>query len=79
MAEKLKVVLNREGVRQLLRSADMMAACEQKANEALAQLGAGYQVTTHTGRNRVNASIAAVTAEAIRENAETNSVLKALK
>ena len=78
MAE-LKVVLNTAEVHRLLRSAEMKAVCEQLANAALGRLGPGYEVNTHTGTNRVNASIAAVTPAAIRENSNENTVLKALK
>ena len=38
----------------------------------------GYEVTTYTGKNRVNASVFAATAEARRENAAHNSILKAV-
>ena len=79
MAEKLKVVFNRSGVRQLLQSPEMLATCRDLAEAARGRLGDGYEVTTHTGRSRVNASIAAVSAEAIRENYDQNTVLKALK
>lgn len=74
----MKVTLNRAGVRSLLRSLEMMSTCEEYATSALSRLGTGYEVTTHTGKNRVNASIAAVTPAAIQENSRTNSILKAL-
>ena len=79
MSSKLKVELNREGVRALLRSDAMMAECKRHADAALGRLGAGYEVTTRVGRNRVNAEVAAVTYDARRENREDNTILRALR
>lgn len=76
---KFKVELNRAGVRELLRSDEMMALCKQHADDTLAGLGAGHEVTTFRGRSRVNASVAAVTHAAKRDNLTNNSILKALK
>ena len=79
MAKKgVKVVLNRAGVRELLRSAEMMQICEEHANRALASLGSGYEVTTHTGKNRVNAEIRATSRKTLIDNAHNNTILKAL-
>lgn len=58
---KVTIQLNREGVRELLLSPEMMAICEEQANNAIQRLGPGYVVSTMTGRNRVNASIIAET------------------
>lgn len=78
MAE-VKIELNREGVRALLRSPEMLAVCKGHADAARGRLGAGYEVTTRTGRNRVNAQIAAETPAARKENAQGNTILKALR
>ena len=72
----VKFKLNRQGVRELLRSEEMMAVCRSHADAARSRLGEGYEVTT--GKNRVNASVFAATAEARRENAAHNSILKAV-
>ena len=78
MADNLKVVLNRSGVRELLRSQEMMNVCTHLAYEAKSKLGDGYEVSYRTGKNRVNASIAAVSPEAIKENKRKNTILKAM-
>lgn len=78
MAKKNRFVLNRSGVKQMLKSSEIMGVCEQYASDIVGRLGAGYEVSTHTGRNRVNASVAAVTYEAKREVMENNSILKAV-
>ena len=75
---KVRVELNSSGVKELLRSKEMMAICEQHANRALSRLGEGYVVTTMTGKNRVNASIYAESYQAKKENSENNTILKAL-
>lgn len=74
----VRVELNHDGVRELLRSPEMMAVCESHAKRAVSKLGAGYEVSTHTGKGRVNASVAAVSPEARRENSESNTVIKAV-
>lgn len=76
---RLRVSLNRAGVRELLRSDEMMAECKRHADDALSRLGDGYEVTTRVGRNRVNAEVAAASYAARRENLENNSILRALQ
>lgn len=76
---KVKVKLNRLGVRTLLRSQEMMNICTEIAYSAKSRLGDGYEVSYRTGKKRVNASIAATTPEAIKDNSKNNTILKALK
>lgn len=78
MAKQIKFELNRAGVRELLRSREAMAVCSRYANSARGRLGEGYEVSTHTGQNRVNAEVAAVTYQARKENLQNNTILKAL-
>lgn len=75
----IKFELNREGVRELLRSQAMMDVCEGYAKKALGRLGGGYEVTTLVGKNRVNAEVAATTFAARVENSKNNSILKAIR
>lgn len=67
--------LNREGVRELLRSDEVTAMLEA---EARARCPEGCSVNTYTGKNRANAEITTKTAEAYRANLENNTLLKAL-
>ena len=78
-AKVVKVELNSEGVRELLKSPEMKAYCEQLARGIAGRAGDGYQVTTYTGRTRVNASVIAATSEAKRDNMKNNTLLKAVK
>lgn len=76
---KVKFQLNRSGVRELLKSSEMQSICLNYANSALARLGPGYEVNSHSGRNRVNAEVRAETFAARRDNLKNNSILKAVK
>ena len=76
---QFKFELNREGVRELLRSKEMADICQEYAENAIGKLGDGYEVTTHTGTNRVNAEVKAETFAARRDNLKNNSILKAVK
>ena len=74
---KVKFKLNRAGVRELLRSQEAMSVVSDYAMRVQSRCGAGYEMTTHVGVNRVNASVHAATAEARRDNYNNNTLLKA--
>ena len=76
---KFNFELNRDGVRQLMQSSEMMSVCKSYADRAMGALGDGYEVSTMTGKTRVNAQIAAVTYRARKENSENNTILKSLR
>ncbi len=75
----IKVVLNRSGVRELLRSEEMRTLCAERAKHIAEACGSGYEVSTYRGKNRVNASVHAATSEAIRDNCQNNTLLKAVR
>lgn len=72
------IKLNWDGVRELLRSAEVMAECRSHADEMGATLGDGYEVSEYTGANRVNVSVHAVSQSARQDNLDNNSLLKAV-
>ena len=74
---KVRFELNKAGVRELLRSQEMMTVCKEYAERIRSRAGAGYEVSTYVGTNRVNASVYADTYEARRDNYENNTLLKA--
>lgn len=76
---KVKVKLNGEGVRSLLKSAEMMAVCRELAEGVRGRAGSGYEVNTYTGKNRVNAEVRAETAQAYHDNIKNNTLLKVLR
>ena len=65
---KVNFKLNKAGVRQLLRSQEAMNVVTGYAYSMQSRCGEGYEVTYMTGKNRVNASVAPMTAEARRDN-----------
>lgn len=75
----VKFELNRDGVMELMQSAEMMAVVKSYADRALGSLGSGYEVTTLVGKTRVNAEVKAVTYKAKKDNLENNTILKALR
>jgi hypothetical protein len=79
VSNNIRVELNSDGVRELLKSPEMMGLCKNIANGIAGRAGDGYMVTTYTGTNRVNASVYAVTEEARRDNLKNNTLLKAVK
>ena len=74
---KVKFTLNRAGVRELLRSQEAMNVVSDYAMRVQSRCGAGYEMTTYVGTNRVNASVHAATVEARRDNYNNNTLLKA--
>lgn len=78
MSNRVKIELNKAGVRELLRSKEVASYIEGIAREKKAALGEGYEVSTFTGRNRVNVSIYADTPAAMRDVMENNSLVKAV-
>lgn len=76
---KVKVVLNREGVKNLLQSQEMQNYLANEANKVRNRLGEGYAQDSYVGKNRANAMVWAETYQAKKENLESNTILKALK
>lgn len=75
---KVRIVLNRSGVKELLKSDAIMQVCKDYAYSAQASLGDGYEVSYRAGKNRANAQIKAVSRKAKLQNLRNNSILKAL-
>ena len=78
MNSNIKFKLNESGVRELLQSSQMAAIVTSLGNGVAARAGAGYEVSTQTGKNRVSCRVSAATLEARKENLESNTLLKAL-
>lgn len=69
--------LNKAGVRELMRSSEMMDAVTGYAQQIRSRAGDGYEISQFVGKNRVNASVFADTYEARKDNLENNTLLKA--
>lgn len=76
---KFKFELDKAGVGQLLKGAEMQGVLNGYASASLSRLGDGYETETFVGFDRAHAIIKAVTPEARKENSENNTLLKAVK
>ena len=75
---KVKIELNRKGMRELLRSKEMVEAVRTEAEKVAERAGAGYEADAQAGPNRAVARVTAVTAAAYYGNLKHNTLLKAL-
>lgn len=76
---KFKFVLNREGVRSLLKGPEMQTLILQKGNAVRNRCGEGYRHDVRVGQNRCNSMIWAETIRAKRSNRKHNTLLKAMR
>ncbi len=79
MSKKTKIVLNKNGVKELLKSREMMSICEEHAARIMNRCPSGYEVDSYVGENRVNAMVYASTYQAKADNIKNNTLLKAVK
>lgn len=75
---KVKVELNYAGVGELLRSEEIAGAVKEVAEQVAARAGDGYATDTYQAGTRVIASVYTETEEAMRDNLENNTLLKAV-
>ena len=75
---KIKVVLNRSAVRDMLKSSEMQAICKEHAEQIAGRTGSGYSVDVYVGTNRCNASVSTATESAYRDNLENNTLLRGM-
>lgn len=78
---KIRIKLYRGEVRKLMKRPETKEILKGYADAALSKIGGshGYEVSQYTGKNRANVSIRAASASARRDNAENNTLLKAVK
>jgi len=75
--DKFKFVLNREGVRELMRSDEMVGVLTEFADRVANRAGDGY--STHIGPNRANVSVVTDTDEAYYDNLDNNTLEKSIR
>jgi hypothetical protein len=74
----VRIVLNRRGVRELLRSPEIQRDLRRRA-EAIARVaGPGHEVDTQVGRNRARAAVITGTFEAAHNEATNRSLTRAI-
>lgn len=76
---KVKFKLNRAGVRELLKSAEMSKIVGDHAARVAGASGSGYASGTFTAGTRIVGKAYADTWAAKRDNAKNNTLLKNLK
>lgn len=76
---KVKVVPDSAGAIALMKSPEMQALLQERADAALQKLSGGYASSLYVGRTRANVSVYTDTRSAMRDNLKNNSILKALK
>lgn len=74
---KVKIVLNKSGIDQLLKY-DCQPAVQEVARQVLNSCGEGYKMDTYVGKTRCNCSVGADTKEAYHDNLENNTLLRAI-
>lgn len=80
MSKNVKIKLNREGVRALLRGEEMQDLTASLASGIVNRTGgAGYECDTYVGNNRCNTSIYVTTYDAYHDNLKNNTLLKSLR
>lgn len=75
---KVKIKLNKMGVRSLLKSAEIAAACKEQADAVAGRAGEGYSVEQRNYPERTGYVVSAETPEARLDNLKHNTLLKAL-
>lgn len=70
--------LNREGVKQLMKSAEMQAVLEETAQHIADGAEGEYKVNALTGKTRANAEVSCADAKTYYENLRSNTLLKSM-
>lgn len=73
----VKFVLNRAGVRELLKGKEMQDVLVSFATSVKERAGDGYDV--YIGPNRANVSVGTATEEAEQDNYDNNTLEKAIR
>ena len=76
---KMKFKLNRKGVAELMKSAEMQAVLKDYATGIRNRCGDGYEQDIYVGKNRANAMVSATTYKAKADNMRNNTILKAVR
>lgn len=78
MAEKIRFVMNKSGVKALLAGAEMTAVCQNAADQIAGIAGDGFAVDIKRGKDgRAIGRVRSETKEAIRKCLKENTLEKA--
>jgi len=73
-----KVVLNGSGVRELLRSSDVLADLERRAQAIASQAGPHFAVATEIGANRARAVVHSIDYDGALAEAHDRTLTRAI-
>lgn len=76
---KMEFKLNRDGVANMMKSAEMQGILTDKASAIKNRCGDGYESDIYVGKNRANAMVVAKSNQAKRDNLKNNTLLKAVR
>lgn len=75
---KGRIVLNRKGVRQLLRSPEVLADLDRRAKQIAAAAGSGMEPSAMVGKGRARASVITATSGAREAEATRRALTRAI-
>jgi hypothetical protein len=78
MATPVRIVLNHKGMRQLLRSPEVLADLKRRAEAIAARAGDGMEASSMVGKNRARASVITATHSARRAEATLRALTRAI-
>lgn len=79
MAKVVRLVISNEGVQALLKSAPIVGALKEVADNVASRAGPGYSAEAGTGgRTRGRAFVQTTDWESFEDNAKNNTLLKAI-
>lgn len=75
---KVRIVLNRRGVRELLRSPEIQGDLARRAHNIANAAGLGHEVDTQVGPNRARAAVFTDSIDAMLAEATTRDLTRAI-
>jgi hypothetical protein len=78
VAQRLRLKLNRSGMRQLLTSPGIAADVRRRAEAVAANAGPGHRIDSQIGPNRARAAVITDSFEARRAEATSRNLTRAL-
>lgn len=75
---KVRIEIDDNAIRSILKSAEMQKLVENEALQVVSRAGGTFDHATHVAETRVYASVYPTSYEDILENSKNNTLLKAL-
>lgn len=76
---RVRVTHNRKAYAALLKEAGVLADVRARAQRVADAAGEGYEMNSSAPRKRARASVVTATGEAIRDNAENQTLIRSLE